>query len=153
MALVSAQRTQSLYLLDLNFMKHGTGMIEFVFPAHIKQSRQGYKNPTLQLKAYPADPKLFVVTHLQEYLSRTQKLRGSETQLFVSYVKPYRGVTKDTIAHWIRTVMQEARLDVETFRLHSTRSAATSKAKQACVPIQDILKHAGWSNERTFDRF
>ena len=153
MALVSAQRTQSLYLLDLNFMKHGTDMIQFAFPAHIKQSRQGYKNPTLQLKAYPADPKLCVVTHLQEYLSRTQKLRGSETQLFVSYVKPHRGVTKDTIARWIRTVMLEAGLHVETFRPHSTRSAATSKAKQACVPIQDILKHAGWSNERTFDRF
>ena len=56
MARVSAQRTQSLYLLDLNFMKHGTDMIEFVFPTHIKQSRQGYKTPTLQLKAYPADP-------------------------------------------------------------------------------------------------
>jgi len=77
MALVSAQRTQSLYLLDLNFMKCGTDMIEFAFPAHIKQSRQGYKNPTLQLKAYSADPKLCVVTHLQEYLSRTQTLRGS----------------------------------------------------------------------------
>ena len=58
-------------------------------------------------------------------------------------------MTKDTIARWIRTVM----LDVETFTPHSTRSAATSKAKQACVPIQNILKHAGWSNERTFDRF
>ena len=105
MALVSAQRTQSLYLLDLNFMKHGTDMIEFA------------------------------------------------TQLFISYVKSHRGVTKDTIVRWIRTVMLEAGLDVETFRPHSTRSAATSKAKQACVPIQDILKHAGWSNERTFDRF
>ena len=62
-------------------------------------------------------------------------------------------MTKDTIARWIRTVMLEAGLDVETFTPHSTRSAATSKAKQACVPIQNILKHAGWSNERTFDRF
>ena len=68
-------------------------------------------------------------------------------------MKPHPGVTKDTIARWIRTVMLEAGLDVGTFKPHSTRSAATSKAQQACVPIQDILKHAGWSNERTFDRF
>ena len=39
------------------------------------------------------------------------------------------------------------------FKPHSTRSAATSKAKRACVPLTDILKHAGWSNHRTFDRF
>ena len=89
-------------------MKCGADMIEFAFPVHIKQCRQGYKNPTLQLKAYPADPKLCVVRHLQEYLSRTQKLRGSETQLFIGYVKPHRGVTKDTIPRWIRTVMLEA---------------------------------------------
>ena len=85
------------------------------------------------------------------YLSRT--LHGSETQLFINYVKPHRGVSKDTMARWIRAVMLEAGLDDGTFKPHSTRSAATSTAKQACVPIQDILKHAGWSSERTIDRF
>ena len=62
-------------------------------------------------------------------------------------------VSKDTISRWIRTVMMNAGLDVTTSKPHSTRSAATSKATQACVPIQDILKQAGWSNHRTFDRF
>ena len=49
--------------------------------------------------------------------------------------------------------MTAARLDVAIFKPHSTRSAATSKAKRACVSLTDILKHAGWSNQRTFDRF
>ncbi len=68
-ALVSARSTQSLFLLDSQFMKSGTDTIEFGFPTHIKQSRPGYKNPTLQLKAYLADPKLCVVTQLKEYIS------------------------------------------------------------------------------------
>jgi hypothetical protein len=62
-------------------------------------------------------------------------------------------VSKDTIARWILTVMLDSGRDVGIFKPHSTRSAATSIVKQACVPIQDILKHAGWSNERTFDQF
>ena len=152
-ALVSGQRMQSIHLLDLQLMKTGTDMVEFAFPTHIKQSRPGYKTPSLQLKAYPADPGLCVVTHLREYLVRTQELRGSESKLLISYVRPHHAVSKDTIARWVRTVMMGAGLDVAIFKPHSTRSAATSKAKRACVPLTDILKHAGWSNHRTFDRF
>ena len=49
--------------------------------------------------------------------------------------------------------MAEAGVDVNTFKPHSTRAAAASKAKNASVPIQEILATAGWSSERTFDRF
>ena len=48
--------------------------------------------------------------------------------------------------------MVGAGLDVATFKPRSTRSAATLKAKRACDPLTDILKHAGWSNHQTFDR-
>ena len=49
--------------------------------------------------------------------------------------------------------MTDAGIDMNVFKPHSTRAAATSMALQSCVPIQDILKQAGWSNQRTFDRF
>ena len=127
--------------------------VEFVFPTHTKQSRPGYKVPSFVLKAYPPDSGLCVVTHLNIYREKTRSLREVETKLFISYVKPYRGVSEDTIARWIRTVMMNAGLDVKIFKPHSTRSEATSKATQTCVPIENILKHAGWSNHRTFDRF
>ena len=48
--------------------------------------------------------------------------------------------------------MAEAGVDVTTFKPHSTRAAA-SKAKHASVPVKEILDTAGWSSERTFDRF
>ncbi|CAB4019063.1 Gag-Pro-Pol poly [Paramuricea clavata] len=103
--------------------------------------------------AYPSDPRLCIVTHLNAYKEKTKSLRGVDSKLFFSYVKPHKAVSKDTISRWIRTVMMNAGLDVTIFKPHSTRSAATSKATQACVPIQDILKQAGWSNHRKFDRF
>ena len=37
-ALVSAQRGQSLHLLDIRFMKEGETEFEFLLPEHIKQS-------------------------------------------------------------------------------------------------------------------
>ena len=152
-ALVSAQRTQSIHLLDLHFMKLSTDAMEFVIPGHIKQSRPGYKVQPVLLKAYPIDRHLCVVTHLKEYIERTKSRRSVESRLFISYVKPHKGVSKDTISRWIRTVMTDAGIAVNVFKPHSTRSAATSKALQSCVPIQDVLKQAGWSNQRTFDRF
>ena len=151
--LVSAQRTQSIHLLDLHFMKLSTDAVEFVIPGHIKQSRPGYRVQPVLLKAYPIDRRLCVVTHLNEDIERTKSLRSVESRLFISYVNPHKGVCKDTISRWIRTIMTEAGIDINVFNPDSTRSAATSKALQSCVPIQDILKQAGWSNQRTFDRF
>ena len=83
-ALVSAKRTQSIHLLDLQFMKDSTDQIEFVFPTHVKQSRPGYKVPSVILKAYPSDPRLCVVTHLNAYKEKTKSLRGVENKLFIS---------------------------------------------------------------------
>ena len=50
--------------------------------------------------------------------------------------------------------MAEAGVDVTTFKPHSTRAAAAaSKAKNSSVLMKEILDTAGWSSERTFDRF
>ena len=147
-ALVSAQRGQSLHMLDIQFMKEGDTVFEFALPEHIKQSHPGYKVPSVLLQAYPADQSLYVFTHLNEYLQRTKLLRGNETKLFLSHAKPH-----DTISRWIHSVMAEAVVDVTTFKPRSTRAAAASKAKSSSVPVKEILDTAGWSSERTFDRF
>ena len=67
--------------------------------------------------------------------------------------RPPVPISKDTISRWIRTVMTDAGIYMNVFKPHSTRSTATSKALQSCVPIQGILKQAGWSNQRTINRF
>jgi len=60
-ALVSAQRGQSLHMLDIQFMKEGDNFFEFALPEHIKQSRPGYKVPSVPLQAYPKDQSLCVL--------------------------------------------------------------------------------------------
>ena len=154
-ALVSAQRGQSLHILDIGpgCMKEISDGYEFLFPANNKQSRPGYKAPTVVLRAYPANPSLCVCTCLKEYLTRTKPLRGTETKLFVSFTKPYKRVSRETLSRWIRTVMTSAGVDTTIFKPHSTRAEATSKVIAASVPIQEILKTAGWSSPRCFDKF
>ncbi|PFX15027.1 hypothetical protein AWC38_SpisGene20779 [Stylophora pistillata] len=122
-------------------------------PTKATRSRPGYKAPTVVLRAYPANPSLCVGTCLKEYLKKTKLLRGMETKLFFSFTKPYKRVSRETLSRWIRTVMTSAGVDITIFKPHSTQAAATSKAKTASVPIQEILKTAGWSSLRCFDKF
>ena len=90
---------------------------------------------------------------LREYLKRTKPLRGTETKLFVSFTKPHKWVSRETLSRWIRTVMTSAGVDTTIFKPNGTRAAATSKVNTASVPIQEILKTAGWSSSRCFDKF
>ena len=41
-------------------------------------------------------------------------------------IKPFKPVTKATIARWVKTVLQQAGIDVSTYTAHSSRAAATS---------------------------
>ena len=149
---LSSKRT-SLHMLDIRFMKEGETQFEFLLPEHIKQSRPGYKPPSVMLKAYPTDKTLCVVSHMKEYLRRTKPLRGDSTKLFISFMKPHKHISRETLSRWIKTVMEAAGKETSIFHTHSTRAAATSKAKAACVTIQEILDTAGWSSSKTFDRF
>ena len=140
-------------MLDIGCMKEVPNGFEFLLKKHVKQSRAGYKAPSVVLEPHPADSSLCVSTCLKEYLKRTKPLRGAESKLFISFIKPYKQVSRETVSRWIRLVMELAGVDTTVFKQHSTRAAATSKAKAANVPIHDILLTAGWSSTRCFDWF
>ena len=54
---------------------------------------------------------------------------------------------------WIKQTMKAAEIDTTVFKPHSTRGAATSAAKAANVPIQEIMNTAGWRSDSTFAKF
>ena len=154
LALVLAARVQTLHILDLDNMETGTSSYSFTLGrADLKQSRPGYSPEPCRLSAYTTDNRLCVCTVLKEYIARTMELRKSETKLLISYVKPHSRITKNTISRWIRTFMCKSGLNVAKYKPHSVRAATTSKAKYKQVPIEEIMKTAGWSNAATFARF
>ena len=80
-------------------------------------------------------------------------MRGDVEQLLISYVKPYKSVSTSPISRWIKDLMWQSGKDTGIFKPHSVRTATTSKAKQSLVPIDFILKTAGWSFQSTFAKF
>ena len=49
--------------------------------------------------------------------------------------------------------MKAAGIDTTVFKPHSMRAAATSAAKAANVPLQEIMNTAGWHSNSTFAKF
>ena len=49
--------------------------------------------------------------------------------------------------------MQQAGVDITTFKTHSTRSASTSAAYNAGILVTNIMKAADWKRATTFKRF
>ena len=87
------------------------------------------------------------------YLQMTEHLRGQESRLFISFVAPYKGVSKDTISRWIKTIMTASGIDTSFAKPHSVRLASGSTVSDNGLPLATILRTAGWSNQCPFRKF
>ena len=112
----------------------------------LKQSKPGRHLAPIDLISFQSDKKLCVVEHLKEYLQRTKQLREEHSQLLISYVKPFKPVSKDTISRWVKQVLESAGIDINKYSAHSSRAASTSSCKAKGLSLADIMKSAGWSN-------
>lgn len=153
LALATAQRAQTLHLIDLENFVYNNNEIIVPIPQLLKQSNPRNRKFSLRLSCNVENPSICVVTTLKEYIRRTKNIRGNQRQLFISFNKPHRAVSRSTISRWIKTVLREAGIDVSIFKAHSTRAASCSHAKRNAVPIEHILKTAGWANDKTFRKF
>ena len=150
--LVTGRRCQDIYSMHLDNMSVGLTSYKFKITNIVKTSKPGKKQPELTLVAFPSDKSLCVVTCLKEYLDRTSNLRNSRS-LFVSCLKPHEAVSLSTLSRWAKTTLHNAGIDTDKFKTHSTRAASTSAAKSLNIPIDHIIKSAGWTQSGTFSKF
>lgn len=153
LALLTGQRAQSLHLLDINNMSVTDHYVKLRFGDVLKQTRPGYHQSEITLEKFPSNIKLCVVTTVKKYLQKTASVRKNKTCLLLSYQRPFKGVSKATISRWIKVTLQAAGVNMSIFTPHSTRAASTSAALRAHVPLNTILKTAGWNNSCTFAKF
>ena len=109
----------------------------------LKQTKTGRHLELTDLFAYPNDEKLCVVEHLKEYLHRTEQLRKGHSKLLLSYIQPFKPVSKDTISRWIKQVLEAAGIDIKKYSAHSKRAASTSSCKAKGLNLAEIMKSAG----------
>lgn len=90
---------------------------------------------------------------LAAYVNRTAALRQKDSDvLFIALKRPHKEVGSSTVARWIKQGLISAGIDSD-FGAHSTRGSASSKAAQAGVPVDQILKAASWKTDSVFNRF
>ena len=102
--LVSGQRGQTVHLMDLSSMEMANNTCRFHITEHTKTSKPGMAAPIILIKQYPKNAKICPLWTLRDYLSRTNLLCGGASQLFISFQKPYKPVTRQTISRWVNTV-------------------------------------------------
>ena len=101
---------------------------------HIKTSRPGAPHTWIEIARYPPDPTICPYTCLREYIHRTQKLRGTETMLFISYVKPYKPVSRDTISRWTKATLKSVASTLQ----FSLLTAPGQPLRPKCVRRQSL---------------
>jgi len=151
--LLSAQRCQTLHLVQLQDVILDQNQITILTNHLLKQSRPNFHLEPITLVNYPKHKKLCIVETFKQYLDRTASLRfPNEPGLLISTQSPHKGITRATIARWVKNILTQAGIDA-TFTAHSTRAVATSTAKARGISLDNIAKTAGWSNVTTFRRF
>ena len=105
----------------------------------------------MSFTAFDQDPTLCPVATLKQYEDKTTFFRCTDDsqRLFLSFQKPHKPVSSATIARWLKELLHDAGIDTDTFKAHSTRSAA----KCAGMSMADLLKLAGWTKTSTFECF
>ena len=151
--LVSGQRGQTIHSLSLQGMSLSETSCQFQVLEHMKTSKPGTAVPVIKFQKYEPDEDICPLMALKEYLKRTKNLRGQEDKLFITHQKPHRAVSRDTISRWAKQVLVMAGVDTNTYSPHSTRAASTSKAYSKDVPLDVLMKAAGWTSEKTFQKF
>ena len=159
LALTSAARASKIGFLDIRYLiKHSSG-----YTFHFGKNKKTFK------RSKPRDPIKFVCQKNQSqrkenqslcvcrcidlYLEGTKEMRGQNSQLLLGFVKPHGAVSTPTISRWIMIVLNLSGINTKTFTGHSTKTASSSKAKEAGVPTGEILKRGFWSKESTFEKF
>ena len=139
--------------MDLGYMNVGKPSYKFYITHLVKHSRPGTSQPPLVLPSYSPDRRLCVTTYLKNSTSNKPKNLGNSNKVFIIYIKPHRSVTRSTIARWVKTTLCKAGIDTNVFGAHSTRAASTTACSNQQVPLDLIMKTAGWSQTCTFTKF
>lgn len=122
----------------------------FYIDTLFKQSRKGIHLAPIEMLAYPDNTKLCVVKVLRTYICQTKEIRNGQSQLLLGYQSAHHAISKDTLAGWLGDVLHRAGVDTLMYSAHKTRSASTSAAAIKGLPVDVIMRAAGWSAESTF---
>ena len=137
------QRVQTLLAMNVSNIDRFQDSIVIIVNKPLKQFRVGQNSLTIKLLFCKDNPTICPCNVLQQYLLQSKRYHKHTEQLFISYTKSFSSVNKSTISRRIKTILFEAGIDTDYFRIHTTRAAASSAAYDANIHVDHIMKTAG----------
>lgn len=153
LCLLTGQRCQTIHKIDTNYIQEYDGGFRISIREKLKQTKAGKHLEPIELLAFKDDKRLCIVEHLREYLRKTSPIRKENSQLLLSFTKPHKPVSKDTIARWNKMILAAAGINTQKYTAHSSRASSTSSCNSKGLNMQEIMKVAGWANAGTFAAF
>ena len=152
MACISTQRIHTLSLIDVRHIKFYPSATYLYIFDDLKVARHR-PHFVITLPSLSDKDQLQTIEILQLYLERTRTFRlDKHHKLFLSWRHPHKPVTTDTLARWIREVMQAAGINIKAFGAHSVRGASASFALDQHASIDSVLQAGDWSCLQTFNK-
>ena len=141
LTVLSGQRMSTIHKFKLSNLQLTDTIALFNITEPLKQSTPSRKPQPVVFHRYPHNEQLCPVRLVQAYLVKRTSLPvvASCDAFFLTHRRPHHPASKDTIARWVKNVLQLSGVNVDIYKPHSYRSASTSHAKLAGVPLEDIL--------------
>lgn len=156
-AISTFRRCSDLQALKINqgFMSVVQEGIIFVRDGLSKQDRPGHIGKQIFIPCFKKNVKLDPKRAIQAYIKRTDEFRNGENRLFLSFNKPHKAVSCQTISSWIVSVIKQAYDEHSEIKVkaHSTRAIGPSWALAKGASLSSILEAADWSRDATFKKF
>ena len=108
LALVTAQRCQTLHALTVSKITWESDQVVFTLHKLLKHNKEGSTLDIFKVRKFEEDRRICPYRAVRDYLDRTKSVRDKQDQLFLSYGTDSRAVTKDTISRWLRLTLSAA---------------------------------------------
>ena len=148
--LVSSQRGQTILNLMVDRMRVEEQAIVFKMKTLLKHNQLGQPLDSIRFYAFRKQKELCVVRTIKDYLKRTAAVRRGQPQLLLSYIGPHGPISRATLARWTLTVLEEAGVDTNRYKGHSTRGASASRAQAMGASLNAIMRNASWRDAKSF---
>ena len=129
LCLTTGQRGQTVHKIDVNCIQELPDRYRITVEEKLKQTKPGRHLKPIELRAFHEDESICVFRHLKEYLLHTSQHRTLYSKLLLSYIKPFKPVSRNTVSRWVKEVLRSSGIDTEKYSAHSSRAASTSFCK------------------------
>ena len=92
LTLLTGQRGQTLHSLNVSDVRMFSQKCVLNFPEKQKHTRPGCHTEPATILAFSGNGRLCLVKHFRAYLEKTKDLRQGAANLFISFVRPHKGV-------------------------------------------------------------